>query len=97
MPSVENDGPVRRLTGFPARLSSFLAAGLSLYSLYWVLFIIQPQVYRVSFLLIALVLTFILFPGRKADTGRVRALDWVLAGAAVVALAWPIVDFQSFI
>jgi TRAP transporter 4TM/12TM fusion protein len=97
MPSVENDGPVRRLTGFPARLSSFLAAGLSLYSLYWVLFIIQPQVYRVSFLLIALVLTFILFPGRKADTGRVRAIDWVLAGAAVVALAWPIVDFQRFI
>jgi TRAP transporter 4TM/12TM fusion protein len=97
MPSVENDGPVRRLTGFPARLSSFLAAGLSLYSLYWVLFIIQPQVYRVSFLLIALVLTFILFPARKADTGRVRALDWVLAGAAVVALAWPIVDFQRFI
>ena len=97
MESIEDAGPVRRLTGVPGRLSAFLAAGLSLYSLYWVLFIVQPQIYRVSFLLIALVLTFILFPAGKSGSERVSALDWVLAGVTVVALAWPIVDFQRFI
>ena len=49
--------PVRQLRGFAGRLSAALCAGLSLYALYWVLFIVQPQIYRVSFLLIALVLT----------------------------------------
>ena len=96
-PPVADDGPIRRLSGFPGRLSALLAAGLSLYSYYWVLFIVQPQIYRVSFLLIALVLTFLLFPGGKPVDDRVRALDWVLIAAAVVALAWPIVDFQRFI
>jgi TRAP transporter 4TM/12TM fusion protein len=97
MESIEDAGPVRRLTGVPGRLSAFLAVGLSLYSLYWVLFIVQPQIYRVSFLLIALVLTFILFPAGKSGRERVSAFDWLLAGVTVVALAWPIVDFQRFI
>ena len=71
--------------------------GLALYALYWVLFIVQPQIYRVSFLLIALVLTFLLFPARRGDLRGVSPLDWVLAGAAVVALAWPILDFGALI
>ena len=97
MPSVADDGPVRSLTGVPARLSTALAVGLSLYSLYWVLFIVQPQIYRVSFLLIALILTFLLFPATKSSAGRVTALDWVLIAAATAALTWPIVDFQRFV
>ena len=40
--------------------------------------IVQPQIYRVSFLLIALVLSFLLFPAVKGSRGRVTALDWVL-------------------
>ena len=57
----------------PARRAS-LSAGLSLYALYWVLFIVQPQIYRVSFLLIALVLTFLLFPATaRGRGGRRRA------------------------
>ena len=66
----------------------------SLYSLYWVLFIVQPQVYRVSFLLIALVLTFLLFPARHARIATgVRAARLGARGSAVVRSAWPLVDF----
>ena len=36
-------------------------SSLSLYSLYWVVAIVQPQIYRVSFLLVSLVLIFLLF------------------------------------
>jgi TRAP transporter 4TM/12TM fusion protein len=93
----DDAAPVRALGGFAARLVTVLAAGLSLYALYWVLFIVQPQIYRVSFLLIALVLTFLVFPLRRGDLGGVAPLDWVLIAAGVVALAWPIYDFDAFI
>lgn len=97
-PTASSDGaPARRAGGVAGRLASALCAGLSLYALYWVLFIVQPQVYRVSFLLVALVLTFLLFPFRKGDLSGVSPLDWVLIGATVVALSWPILDFGAFI
>jgi TRAP-type uncharacterized transport system fused permease subunit len=70
---------------------------LSLYALYWVLFIVQPQIYRVSFLLVALVLTFLVFPSRRGDLRGVAPLDWLLMAATIVALSWPIYDFEAFI
>jgi len=94
--TAEESAP-RRLTGGYGLAAAILSAGLSFYALYWVLFIVQPQIYRVSFLLIALVLTFLIFPTRRGSTRRVSALDLALIGAAVVALAWPIVDFDRFI
>ena len=85
------------MSGFPARLVTVLAAGLSLYALYWAVGIVQPQIYRVSFLLVTLVLTFVLYPAVPAWRGRVAAADVALAAAAVVVLAWPIVDFDRFV
>jgi TRAP transporter 4TM/12TM fusion protein len=92
-----DEAPVRRLDGFAGRLAGALAIALSLYSLYWVLFIVQPQVYRVSFLLIALVLAFLLFPRIRGSGAAVAPLDWVLIAAAIVALSWPLIDFSAFI
>jgi TRAP-type uncharacterized transport system fused permease subunit len=97
LPIPSDEAPVRQLGGFSGRLAAALSVGLSLYALYWVLFIVQPQVYRVSFLLVALVLSFLLFPLRKGDLRGVSPLDWALVAAAVVALAWPLVDFSAFI
>jgi TRAP transporter 4TM/12TM fusion protein len=95
-PFQESQG--RALQGRSRRVATGLAIGLSLYSLYWVLFIVQPQVYRVSFLLVALVLIFLLFPARSRSSGnRVEPFDWVVIAASVVALAWPIADFSRFI
>ena len=74
-----------------------LAAGLSLYALYWVVGIVQPQIYRVSFLLIALVLTFLLYPAGPARRGRVTGLDWGLAAVSGLVLGWPLVDFDQFV
>ncbi len=79
-------------------LTSIAGHRLSLYALYWVLFVVQPQVYRVSFLLMALVLTFLLVPGRRRRSrshraGRLGARRL----AIVVALAWPLADFHRFI
>ena len=89
--------PARRLAGVPGRLAATLAVGLSIYSLYWVISIVQPQVYRVSFLLAALVLTFLLYPARRRPNAGVSVLDWTLALLSVTALAWPLADFSRFV
>jgi TRAP transporter 4TM/12TM fusion protein len=94
----EEEASTRRLSGATGILATVLAVGLSLYSLYWVLFIVQPQIYRVSFLMIALVVIFLLFPARSGSSKTsVEPLDWVLAAASIAALAWPLVDFARFV
>jgi TRAP transporter 4TM/12TM fusion protein len=77
---------------------------LSIYALYWVVGVVAPQIYRPSFLLIAMVLTFLLFPGRvsagdtsRAAFNRVTVVDWLLIALSMAALLWPIVDVDAFI
>ncbi len=88
----------RELKGRERTAAATLAIGLSVYALYWVLFIVQPQIYRVSFLLVALVLVFMLFPARRTGTStRVTSADWALIALSIVALSWPIADFGRFV
>jgi len=84
-PDDELESPTRTLTGWPAQLATVLATGLALYSLYWVVGIVQPLVYRASFLLIVLVLSFLLYPGSEGVSARTRVvpLDWLLAALAI--------------
>lgn len=91
------ESPTRELHGRSAALGTALALGLSLYALYWVVGIVQPQVYRVTFLLLALVLCFLFYPRGRGDRTRVTAVDWVLIAVSIAALAWPILDFERFI
>src|SRR5688572_7926694 len=93
--SAESEAAVRKLSGFSGLIAGTLAAALSVYALLWVVTLVQPQVYRVSFLLIALVLTFLLYPARAGQ--RVQALDGLLIGLTLIALAWPLLDFRNFI
>ncbi|MBI2221598.1 MAG: TRAP transporter fused permease subunit [Acidobacteria bacterium] len=98
-PDEELGSPARQLTGWPARLAAALAVSLAAYALYWVVSIVQPLVYRASFLLIVLTLSFLLYPGTADPRDRVRvaALDWLFIALAAVALAWPLIDFDNFI
>ena len=59
--------------------------------------IVQPQVYRMSFLLLVLVATFLLYPARAGGRARVTAADWCLVAVALAALVWPLVDFDRFV
>jgi TRAP transporter 4TM/12TM fusion protein len=97
--ALENESPVRDLTGWPSGLARVLAIALAFYSLYWVVGIVQPLVYRVSFLLGVLVLTFLVYPatGGARDRARVSWADWILAGLAAAALLWPLLTFDDFI
>ena len=93
---IESEGRTRKIGGWIGTVINGLALALSLYALYWVVAIVQPQIYRVSFLLISLVLTFLLFRGGRSST-RVTTIDWVLAALSIAALTWPIVDFDRFV
>jgi TRAP transporter 4TM/12TM fusion protein len=93
--SAESEATVRKLTGAPGMVAWALAVGLSLYALVWVLTIVQAQVYRVSFLLVALVLIFLTYPGRRGQ--KLHAVDLLWIAMTLTALAWPLIDFRNFI
>ena len=92
-----SENRTRRLSGAVAKLATALSAGLSLYALYWVVGIVQPQLYRVSFLLVALTLTFLLYPASQRSKNHIATLDWILVLLAILALGWPIVDLGQFV
>ena len=90
---------MERVTGVRERAGDVLAFTLAAYALYWVVGVIDPQIYRVSFLLLALAATFLIYPlavrsGSGVVSGVVDGLCIVLA---IVALAWPIIDFDAFV
>jgi len=85
----ESESPTRTLGGGWRLLSGLLAGGLSVYALYWTQYTITTQVYRATFLLIVLALTFLLYPLR----GRRNWIEFaaILAvGAALLGLYWPV-------
>ena len=63
---IPAESPTRHLRGAVGGLGTVLAIGLSLYALYWVVGIVQPFVYRVTFLIVTLVLSFLYYPRRPA-------------------------------
>jgi TRAP transporter 4TM/12TM fusion protein len=81
------------------RAGEVLAFVLSVYALYWVVGIVDPQVYRVSFLLIALAATFLVYPFPPAARSGVlgASVDGLCIVLAISALMWPIVDFDAFV
>jgi TRAP transporter 4TM/12TM fusion protein len=86
-----------RASAVASRLARLLAVAVALYALYWVVAIVEPQLYRVSFLLVALVLAFLATPAlRPPPRDKANALDWTLAALSAIVLAWPILDRADF-
>jgi len=87
------------------RVAGGLAFLLSAYALYWVIAIVDPYVYRFTFLLITLTLTFLdLRGGADAgldDAGSERTpptpIDFLWIALAVAAMVWPLSDVEAFI
>ena len=64
----ESESATRQLTGGWRWTAAILAGGLSIYGLYWTQYNITTQVYRATFLLLVLALSFLLYPlrGRRS-------------------------------
>ena len=102
----EEERPGRRLTGIPALIVAVAGVGLALYAFWWVLNPPAAQVYRTSFLAVALAMTFLVYPfrgrrpepeGERPKPERPAILDWLLAVLAVVALGYTLVTFDEFV
>jgi TRAP transporter 4TM/12TM fusion protein len=91
------ESPGRDLAGVPGAIATALSVAIAAYALYWVVGVVQPQVYRMSFLLLALALSFLLYPRGRGDRARVTRIDWCLIAVSAAALIWPIADFEQFI
>jgi len=91
---------VERVAGAIRRpVATALAFVLAAYALYWVVGVVAPQIYRPTFLLIALVITFLTFPPRDESTPTrfAAATDILLIVLACAALLWPVIDLDRFV
>lgn len=91
----ESESATRQLVGLWRWLAGGLAVGLSVYALYWTQYSITTQVYRASFLLIVLTLSFIYYPMFKADRKRVMWYDLVLIAFALTSLVFLLLNYRA--
>jgi TRAP transporter 4TM/12TM fusion protein len=99
-------------TGSQSRVTSVLAFVLAGYALYWAVAYVETHSYRISFLLLVLLITFLTrqaepFAASPAEaagegggskrTGPTIAIDAALIVLSLVALLWPFVDLDAFV
>jgi TRAP transporter 4TM/12TM fusion protein len=96
--ALKEEGPRRRLEGFTGWLSAGLAVAMSLLFIYWAWATVTAQMLRLVFLGFTLVLSFLLYPAcRKRRFTGVPWFDWLLIGLSLIAIGYPIWDFEEFI
>ena len=83
-------------TGPESRVTSVLAFVLAAYALYWAVAYVETHSYRISFLLLVLLITF-LSNGASRRTRPTIAIDAALIVLSLVALLWPFVDLDAFV
>jgi TRAP transporter 4TM/12TM fusion protein len=94
----QEEGPRRRLSGVLGWIASGLAVAMSLLFLYWAWTTVTTQILRLVFLAFSLVLTFLLYPiRRKAQSTGASWLDWLLIALSLLAIGYPLWDFEEFI
>src|SRR5688572_26059457 len=95
-------------TGSQSRVTSVLAFALAAYSLYWAVAYVETHSYRISFLLLVLLITFLSGRSKRTGpagessgpskrTGPTIAIDATLIVLSLVALLWPLVDLDAFV
>jgi TRAP transporter 4TM/12TM fusion protein len=86
----------RALAGPSGHVVRLLGLALSLYALYWVVAIVPAQVYRPTFLLLALAAAFLSYPARAGSPARPTVVDGALIVASAAALLWPLLQGGAF-
>jgi TRAP transporter 4TM/12TM fusion protein len=96
--ALQEEGPRRPLEGLIGWLAAGLAVAMSLLFMYWAWATVTAQMLRLVFLLFSLVLSFLLYPARrKSRLGGVPWFDWLLIGLSLIAIGYPMWDFEEFI
>lgn len=91
----ESESATRRLQGLWRWVSGVLAVGLSVYALFWTQYSVTTQVYRASFLLLVLLLSFLYYPMFKRERKQVTALDIALCLASLATIIFLLLNYRS--
>ena len=81
--------------GTRGKVAAALGFALAAYALYWVVGIVDPHVYRVTFLLVAIVLTIVAYP--SGSTKLHVAWDGLWVALTIAAFVWPLLDIDAFV
>jgi len=95
--AVVDDGTTG-LTGRPGARGEVVAVlgfALAAYALYWVIGIVDPHVYRVTFLMIAIVLTIAAHPSGSSKFHLAWDVFWI--ALTIGAFTWPLLDIEAFV
>jgi TRAP transporter 4TM/12TM fusion protein len=94
----QEEGPRRKLSGPIGLVAAGIAVAMALLFLYWAWATVTAQILRLVFLGFALVLTFLFYPfSRKRRAAPLPWFDWLLILAALLAIGYPLWDFEEFI
>ncbi len=89
----ESESPTRQVLGPWKLMVGILCAALAIYALYWTQYGIATQVYRASFLLLTLILTFLLYPTFSSDYDRPSTRSLLLRGGFTLLLLLVIIGW----
>ncbi len=89
----ESESPTRQVAGSWRLIVGLLCVALAVYALYWTQFSIVTQVYRASFLLLTLILTFLLYPALSSDYARPGRRSLAIRVALTLALIVVVVNW----
>ena len=94
--TVVDDGTgLTSRAGTRGKVAAALGFALAAYALYWVVGIVDPHVYRVTFLLVAIVLTIVAYP--SGSTKLHVAWDGLWVALTIAAFVWPLLDIDAFV
>ena len=94
--TVVDDGTgLTSRAGTRGKVAAALGFALAVYALYWVVGIVDPHVYRVTFLLVAIVLTIVAYP--SGSTKLHVAWDGLWVALTIAAFVWPLLDIDAFV
>ena len=93
----EEEGVVRRLSGWKEQFVTYFAVCMSLYHLYAAVGTITTQVLRGAHVAMVLFLSFLVFPPSKRNSGSIAWYDVVLALLGAATIVYMLVDFEEFI
>ena len=94
----DSEKPGRTTSGRSKTIVQLLGVGLSLYAINWVLALFgttNASVYVPAFTAIALAMTFLVYRG-WGRSDNPHPVDWLLAGLAVVPMAYAIIFYVEF-
>jgi TRAP transporter 4TM/12TM fusion protein len=76
-------------------VAAVLGFALAAYALYWVVGIVDPHVYRITFLMVAIVLTIVAHP--SGSTRLHVGWDGLWIALTIGAFLWPLFDVDAFV